>query len=107
MRQNYNVQEIGFALIGIGTILAVITIAFGLAYLVWLLAVPMRRSPSPAALVAAAPPRRMAPQRIRYTPRHTRQIPVPDETWREVLGKAANLPVPQDPWLHSAFTEIR
>lgn len=96
-QQQYTIQDIGCMLIAVGTGLAAIAIIWGLAYLIYL-AIPVKVKPVPADLKThrpATPPPvflagQMAPQRVNYQPRHERP-----------------LPVPQDPWMSTAHTEVR
>jgi len=98
--QPYSSQDVGYMLITVGTLLALITIVFGVGYLIWL-AIPVR-APKPPRPVP--PPRRMPAQRHTYAPRHGHQAIAPTQI---TPARLRNLPPAQDPWNSTAFTEIR
>lgn len=95
--QQYNIQDFGYMLVAVGTILLGLSGVLWLAYGIFLL-IPVKVKQVPADLRTHRPaspppvhlPERMAPQRVHYTPRHERP-----------------LSVPQDPWNATASTEIR
>jgi hypothetical protein len=96
VQQQYTTQEFGYMLVAVGTILLVLAGILWVAYGIFL-AVPEKARPTPPDLAEQpnSPPPvflqgRMAPQRTHYTPRHERP-----------------LSVPQDPWMGTAYTEVR
>lgn len=105
---DYSSQDVGYVLVTLGTYLSLVTMGLAGAYLAWL-AIPVRapQEPPPRRVVPVVPPRRMAPQRAPYSPRHGRVPPRVAEETHVVPPRLRVLHPAVDPWMETANTEIR